>query len=82
MKTMADRPLEQPYIRLDSSDPAGAGSDWTFAPSAPHLRLSCDGVGEPARLCSSGHVHREWPDPLDALAWMASSSANGQGWCG
>ena len=64
---------EAPLIRLDSSDPAGAGSGWTFPPSAPRLRLTCAAVGEPARLMTAGRVLREWPDPLDALEWMASS---------
>ena len=64
------------HIRLDSSDPAGAGSAWTSPPSAPRWRLTCAGVGAPARLWTAGRVHREWADPLEALDWMASSLAD------
>jgi para-aminobenzoate synthetase component 1 len=65
-----------PLIRLDSSDPAGAGSGWTFPPSAPRLWLTCAAPGEPARLCTPGRVLREWDNPLEALDWMASSLAD------
>jgi anthranilate/para-aminobenzoate synthase component I len=62
-----------PHIRLDSSDPAGAGRSGSCAPAPPILRLTCDGTDGRAALRAKGHVVDEWPDPLRGLAWMAGS---------
>ena len=62
-------------IRLDSSDPGGAGRTWALTPGAADLRLSCGGRGSPATLHDAHGIVRQWPDPLDALAWMAAGAA-------
>jgi para-aminobenzoate synthetase component 1 len=62
-------------IRLDSSDPAGAGRDWACRPGAASMRVECAGLGQPATLRTAQRVVREWADPLEAMSWMASGTA-------
>ncbi len=56
-------------IRLDSSL---ADTRWTSSQAAPSAWLTCDPISLKSTLISDNKIIRQWTDPLEALAWMAS----------
>jgi para-aminobenzoate synthetase component 1 len=65
------------HIRLDSSDPGGAGRDWSYPATRPTLVLSAAGPdGAVLSAASNGSRLKEWRDPLEALNWMAGAAAD------
>jgi para-aminobenzoate synthetase component 1 len=57
-------------IRLDSSL---TDTRWASSQTAPSALLTCDSISLKSTLYAAGNnVIRQWTDPLEALAWMAS----------
>jgi anthranilate/para-aminobenzoate synthase component I len=61
------------FARLDSD---GYSQTWNLAPSQATALLRCDASTFRSSLTISGTESRHWPNPLDALQWLADTAAD------
>ena len=61
------------FVRLDSD---GYSQSWNLAPCQPQAILRCDSPTLATSLTTSGTESRHWPNPLEALHWLAETAAN------
>jgi para-aminobenzoate synthetase component 1 len=56
-------------VQLDGSSPT-----WPHHPGPAHLMLRCDPPYDSTQLFHSHGIVRQWPDPLEALHWLATDA--------
>jgi para-aminobenzoate synthetase component 1 len=60
-------------VRLESGGPSTPWSRWSYFADHPQMVLRCDSNTLVTILFRQSEKVREWKDPLEALAWMASN---------